>query len=214
MPPTPKQTFDSILSSIEAGQIKGQRIIDSFEKIGALHDSVKNAPGVGGDKYQDKQKRAELAMQVAKRSIHDVGEIPNGVRPSSIIIFSSYSPGDSNKVEEILKAFSSSLKVIRLAPGDLMPFEDADNSLFFILDRPRGMLTEEKREKSISPLLQTLVEQVAQSGSIPLGTVLLGNPYLDKIVMKMKPKFLLHAYSDSLPSVLSAIELLKEHIKR
>jgi beta-N-acetylhexosaminidase len=213
MPPDPKQTFDGILSSVGSGEIPEERIHESLTRIRVLHDfAQQNVPGTEESKYLNKSSRMELGIQAARNSLQVKGDIVRGIPPSSIIIFSSSNPGDISKIEVISKAFLSLLKVIRLVQGDQIATGDIQSSLFFVLDRPRGVLTEEKREKSISHSLGVFAEQAVVSGSMPLGVVLLGNPYLEKTVMKMKPKFLLHTYSDSLPSIIAAIELLKDHI--
>jgi len=211
MPTDPIAAYKGLKDGIDRGAILLENVDKSIIRIEKLRDKylTQRLPKIAVQ-WVDHQ---QIAYNAAKRSINLEGNIPKPLLPSSVLIIASNSEREKRQKEITTMFFGSRY------PGLSVRFADegfneelGKNPLIIIMHRPRGMLTGEINTESVSVKAKTTIQKLKGTNTTPTGIVCFGDPYIADNFRITNPDFILCTYSDSIPSVIMALELLNENI--
>lgn len=206
MPPDPILVYEHLASIAENDDGFSQLLLHSGERIEWLNEYRKmirrNTPF---DELDLTQEPSEI---IARKALKQFGAIRT--KPEHFYIFCSNDAADLAKADYIRSALADAGYPVTQLTFNTTETVIEQNCFFIILDRPRGKLMEEGETVTMTKFIRHIAENVMRADTHLSGAVFLGNPYLERILAPMKPELVIHTYSDSLPSVKAACEVLQK----
>lgn len=208
MPHDPLAAYHGVERAINTGSISSERIAQSSRKIVALKKKYLSFQSPKIDVQWTTHD--ELSQQSARNAIRLEGSIAKPLEPSSVFIISRNIESETRQREYIEHFFA---QVFPNAKKAIVADSSSwgDKPLVVLLYRPRGMLTGDLIAEPMHKTVKELAKLLQRKKFRPLGVIAFGDPYLADEFNSTGAEFIMRTFSDSMPSIQAALQLLKDN---
>jgi len=220
LPVDPDASYEALLAKLKKGEIDKKKVQESVERIFKLKRMVQVPidpdPAIF-HKALDKFSHNDLSREAATRALQ-IRNAPKAFAENAAFLIVC---DDREIALKKAREFASNLLASGLATNAkvITPHElegeqlyEASEVVLVTLHRARGYIGGElqKNQHAFPIALETFELKLKQAGRQLAGMILVGSPYLDKVMEPVNSGFILKTFSESRVSMQAVISKLKE----
>lgn len=214
MPSDPITAYYGLNEALHQNRISLRSVKESIARIDKLRNKyVIEKPAKIVVQWLDHQ---EISRSAARNSFDLTGAITKPLLPSSVLIIASGGNSEKRQRDDLNSFFLSEFSGIHvyLLNGEASGKDIVLGSkpLIITLSRPRGALTEDVNDVSVSRIVREIAHTMIRDKIHPAGVISFGDPYIAEEFARTGPNFILRTFSDSNPSLHVTFQFLKEYI--
>ncbi len=212
MPVDPNVAYHALVDAVDAGRITVGQLRDKVARIWRMRQWIEAVglplPANAGLLQALESHHKDLSRTIARKAIQLTGKV--GLDDASLIVIYD----DREQARDKAKYFASKAmpffeSVTSFTPQEWQASKPSvdDRTIIATFHRARGYLGEVATDWTLPRIMASIAEGPQLGSGVPLGLILIGSPYLD-MDFEVPPQFVLKTFSESLPSIIAALERL------
>jgi beta-N-acetylhexosaminidase len=213
LPPDSASAYHALNDALEKGRIRLDDVKKRVDRISKLKENTRvDISSVQPERLGDYETmHSDLAKEIARKAIEVSGNVCLDAAKIIILTDDRVDAIRKSKIfETLIQPFVLEAKSYTTANWSRELTDISDDTIIVTFHRARGYANPVQENVSVRSIIGEIATMLSANELAPRGIILFGSPYLDS-EFQIPPSFILKTFSESIASIMAAVERLKQH---